>query len=74
VSLIEEEQLDLSMHLIASVPDRHWHLDLTRLYLDVVKNAACLIPRSTDELTRDRKVLAEFTDCVRQVILQSWVF
>jgi hypothetical protein len=69
VSLVEEEQLDLSMHLIVSIPDRCWHLDLIQLYLDIIKNAACPIPRSTDKLTRDGKVAAKLTDCVREVIL-----
>jgi hypothetical protein len=38
-----------------------------------MKDAACPIPRSTDELRRDRKVAAELTDCVWEVILQTWV-
>jgi hypothetical protein len=58
VSLVE-----VSMHLIASISDRRWHVDLIRLCLDVMKDAA-----------RDGKVAAEFSDCVRQVILQTWLF
>lgn len=65
LGLVEKKKLDLSMHLITSNPDRRWNLDLIRLYSDVVKNIALLIPRSTNKLTGDRKVTAELTNCGR---------
>jgi hypothetical protein len=59
VSLVKEEQLDLSIHLIASISDRHRHIDFIRLYLDIIKDTAYLISYSTDKFIRDGKVVAK---------------
>jgi hypothetical protein len=69
VSLVEEEQLNLGVHFIAIVFDTRWHVDYIRLYLNIAKDSVCPISCSTNKLTRDRKITAKLTDCVRQVSL-----
>lgn len=69
MSLVEEEQLNLSMHLIASVANRRRNLNPVWLHLYIVKEAARPIPRGTDELEWDRVVPADFPNRVREVVL-----
>jgi hypothetical protein len=66
VSLVEEEELNLSVHFLASIPDRGRHLDFIRLHLDAMKDAAGPIPRSADKLRRDRvaQVAAKITSLI----------
>jgi hypothetical protein len=53
VSLVEEEQLNLGVQLIASVTERRRNRNLVWLHPYIVKEAARLIPRGTDELGWD---------------------
>jgi hypothetical protein len=69
VKLIEEEDLDFSVDLIAYFWDKSKHLDLEGLYLDILKYPAFLIPYSVNKLKRSQVISAKLTNSFWQILL-----